>query len=73
MTRWLTLFGIILVSALAAQAELCAQCKEGMYTADIGKCVACGGTTGSGAFKLCKPCSGKLGQCEHCRARGRTC
>ena len=52
-----------------APAELCTKCKARAYTADVGKCVACGGHTGSGAFKLCSKCSTKLGQCEHCRAK----
>ena len=49
-------------------AELCGKCKGGMYIMSVGKCVECGGFAGSGAFKLCKACSAKLGQCEHCRA-----
>jgi len=39
-----------------------------MFTADVGKCVVCGGDTTSGAHKLCPRCSARLGQCEHCRA-----
>jgi outer membrane protein assembly factor BamB len=57
----------LLLLAGPAGAALCDKCKDMMYTADIGKCVECGGTTSSGAFKLCKACSEKLGQCEHCR------
>ena len=58
----------LLLAAGVASAELCGKCKGGMYIMSIGKCVDCGGHTGSGAFKLCKACSAKLGQCEHCRA-----
>jgi len=54
--------------ASSALAELCPKCKGKMYIQNIGKCVACGGHTTSGAFKLCPKCSAKLGQCEHCRA-----
>ena len=51
-----------------ASAELCAKCKGRMYIQNIGTCKECGGHTTSGAFKLCKKCSAKLGECEHCRA-----
>jgi len=54
--------------AVPAAADLCAKCKGKMYIQNIGKCEACGGPTSSGAFKLCKKCSARLGQCEHCRA-----
>lgn len=61
--------GVCLLWAFAgvALAELCPKCKKLMFTADIGKCRECGGATSSGAFKLCKKCSAKLKQCEHCR------
>ncbi len=58
----------VLVLAAPAGAELCEKCKDGAYIMSVGECVECGGPTGSGAFKLCKKCSAKLGQCEHCRA-----
>ncbi len=64
--------GIVALAACVcgapARAELCPKCKERMYTTDIGTCVHCGGHTSSGAFKLCRECSAKLGQCECCRA-----
>jgi inhibitor of cysteine peptidase len=62
--------GIALVALLGgvAAADLCPKCKGQMYTQDVGKCKACGGDTASGAFALCKACSAKLKQCEHCRA-----
>ncbi len=62
--------GVCLLWAFAgaALAELCPKCKKLMFTADIGKCKECGGWTSSGAFKLCRKCSAKLKQCEHCRA-----
>ena len=56
------------VFAGAAGADLCPKCKGKVYIGNIGKCVECGGPTSSGAFKLCRKCSTKLGQCEHCRA-----
>jgi serpin B len=59
---------VLLVVISSALADLCPKCKGMMFTADIGKCVNCGGMTTSGAFKLCKACSAKLGQCEACRA-----
>jgi len=63
---------LALLTALAsapARGELCPKCKGKMYIMNIGKCVECGGMTTSGAFKLCKKCSTKLGECEHCRAK----
>ena len=64
------LFGAIVLATTAspATADLCEKCKGKMYITNIGKCVECGKWTSSGAFKLCKKCSTKLGQCEHCRA-----
>lgn len=59
---------IVLVQGVSALAGLCAKCKDKMYTADVGRCSECGKGTASGAFKLCKDCSAKLKQCEHCRA-----
>lgn len=66
--RWL--LGLAFVGLLGpmAWADLCAKCKELAYTDDVGKCVECGAPTSSGAFKLCRRCSAKLGQCERCRA-----
>ncbi len=58
----------VLVLAAPAGAELCEKCKGKMFIMSVGKCVECGGFTGSGAHKLCRKCSAKLGQCEHCRA-----
>ena len=68
MKRWISIIGMVLATALAARAELCAQCKDNMYVANVGQCVECQGHTSSGAFKLCKACSARLSQCEHCRA-----
>jgi inhibitor of cysteine peptidase len=64
------LFGVVVLAAMAspAAAKLCGKCEGKMYIASVGKCVECGKWTSSGAFKLCKKCSTKLGQCEHCRA-----
>ena len=59
---------MLLWQANTAIAELCPQCKDRVYTADIGRCKECGGATTSGAFQLCPACSAKLHQCEHCRA-----
>jgi len=65
-----TLFGAVVLAAVVspAAAELCGPCKGKMYITNIGKCVECGKWTSSGTFKLCKKCSAKLRQCEHCRA-----
>lgn len=49
-----------------ATAELCQKCRTLSYIAPVGKCISCDGTTGSGAFKLCKKCSGNQGKCQHC-------
>ena len=62
------LVGLVAVVSSPARGELCPKCKGKMYIMNIGKCVGCGGMTTSGAFKLCKKCSTKLGECEHCRA-----
>lgn len=62
------MIAVFMGTAACGWSELCVKCKDGMYTADIGTCAVCGGTTSSGAFKLCKACSTKLHQCEHCRA-----
>ncbi|MFO7899979.1 MAG: hypothetical protein R6V58_13080 [Planctomycetota bacterium] len=59
---------MMLVSA-SARAALCPKCSRKMFTADIGKCVECGGHTTSGSHKLCPKCSRRLGRCEHCRAK----
>jgi hypothetical protein len=59
--------GLLACSAVV-RGELCVKCRDMVFTADVGKCVACDGECGSGAFKLCKACSAKLRQCESCRA-----
>ena len=60
---------LVLLVAVPAKAELCGKCKGNMLIMSIGKCVECGAQTGSGAKKLCPTCSGKMGECEVCRAR----
>ena len=60
---------VLALSPVAARADLCPKCKDGVYIQTIGTCVVCGGTTTSGAFKLCRACSAKLTECEHCRAK----
>ena len=68
MKRLFFAVAVLMLVASPACAELCAKCAKLNYTQDVGTCVVCGGETSSGAFKLCKACSRKLGQCEHCRA-----
>ncbi|HUW58042.1 MAG TPA: hypothetical protein VMZ92_15485 [Planctomycetota bacterium] len=68
MKRLILALIVMWVASPPAAGALCGKCRDRMYTADVGTCVVCGGETSSGAFKLCKACSGKLGQCEHCRA-----
>ena len=70
MKRLVIALGVlaVLVPAAPVGAELCQTCKGRYYPGDLGKCVVCGKETGGGAFVLCKKCSAKLGQCEHCRA-----
>jgi hypothetical protein len=59
----------VLGAVTTARAELCPKCADRMYTMDTKQCPLCQqGWTGSGAFAMCKTCSAKLGQCEHCRA-----
>jgi serpin B len=69
MTRTaIILSAIVLFCASIAGAELCKKCKGKMYIMSIGKCTKCPNHTSSGAFKLCKTCSKKLGKCECCMA-----
>jgi len=49
-------------------ADLCPKCKGKAYILTVGVCKECGGAASSGAFKLCRKCSVRLGQCQHCRA-----
>ena len=60
---------LFLLVAANATADLCPKCRDGIYISSVGKCVVCKGHTTSGAFKLCRACSAKLAECEHCRAR----
>ena len=59
---------LALAAAAAGPGGLCEKCAPGIYIQNVGKCVECGARTSSGAFKLCRACSAKLGQCMHCRA-----
>ncbi len=59
---------LVCMWSVPARGELCPKCRGRMHTTDIGRCVNCGGHTSSGAFKLCRECSAKLGECECCRA-----
>ena len=70
----LVVAGIVVSAAFAAQpspvwAALCAKCRDLMFTESQGKCIDCGGPTGSGALQLCPACSAKRHQCEHCLAK----
>jgi hypothetical protein len=58
----------LLFLAAPGVAELCGKCRGRGYTTDVGKCAECRRGTSSGAFKLCRTCGRKLGQCERCRA-----
>ncbi|MFP4055041.1 MAG: YbhB/YbcL family Raf kinase inhibitor-like protein [Phycisphaerae bacterium] len=53
----------------ASLADLCKTCAGKMYIMSVGECEECDGHTSSGAHKLCKACSMKLNECEHCRAK----
>ncbi len=69
MKPMLRLLVAILCGATLARADLCAKCADGMYTKDAKQCPVCKEAwTGSGAFKMCRACSAKLGKCEHCVA-----
>ncbi len=59
---------VIVLAAATARGELCPKCRDLVFTMDVGQCAECPNTTGSKALKLCKKCSARLGQCEHCRA-----
>lgn len=60
---------LLLVALIAAPglADLCATCRDKAFIASIGECSQCRAETSSGAFALCKACSNRLSQCEHCR------
>ena len=45
---------------------LCDACSKMAFTADIGTCEDCSGTTSSGAFELCDTCAVKAGVCKAC-------
>ena len=55
------------VFTLNAWANLCPKCNNLAFISSIGKCSKCENHTSSGAFKLCKQCSAKTGQCEFCQ------
>ena len=38
---------------------LCSECRDLIFTTDIGECSDCGGSTSSGAFELCASCACK--------------
>lgn len=63
----------VAVAAFSAEGQppsgLCDRCRGMMFIASVGKCVECGRPTASGAHKLCRACSGRLGECVHCRAK----
>jgi serpin B len=65
---FVAILALVLLGSGTAQADLCKKCQGMMFIQTIGTCSDCAGTTSSGAFKLCKACSVKLGQCEACRA-----
>jgi hypothetical protein len=52
-----------------ATDSLCPKCRNMAFTADVGVCDECGGTTSSGAFNLCKTCAVKKGVCQACGAK----
>jgi inhibitor of cysteine peptidase len=63
--------GVILSMASfppAAQAGLCADCRDKVFIQNVGACTRCGAATTSGAFKLCRKCSAEFRQCEACGA-----
>ncbi len=58
----------LLFTAVPVLAELCSNCKDKVFTKDIGTCTSCPGVTMSGSHKLCMKCSSQQGLCEHCKA-----
>ena len=68
MKRLALIVVVLSVFASIAPGALCGKCRGKMYIMSVGKCTQCAGHTSSGAHKLCRKCSTKLGQCEHCRA-----
>jgi len=74
LTRLFGAPGLALALALAgwagnACADLCAGCAEKAFTADVGKCSACGAQTPSSGYRFCKSCAAKAGRCEACGAK----
>lgn len=55
------------VFTLNAWAALCPKCSKLAFISNLGKCTKCENHTSSGAFKLCKQCSAKTGQCQFCQ------
>jgi hypothetical protein len=47
---------------------MCDKCAEMMFAMAMGKCTLCDNATTSMAFKLCRECAQKLGECQACRA-----
>lgn len=62
------LVAVLLLGAGGLRADLCAACRELLFTADVGECTECGGWTASAAHKLCRRCSVDRAECVHCRA-----
>lgn len=67
MKKILIVTALLLFACVPALADLCPECSQKMFTADIGKCANCGADTSSGGKQLCPACSEKLHQCEACR------
>ena len=71
MTRRLSACLAVMIAGLVrrgAGRTLCPKCRDLMFIDAAGTCVVCGGTTASGALKLCPKCSASLHRCEHCLA-----
>jgi len=67
MKRLVLIAAAVALLSSAAPAALCGKCRGKMFISSIGKCTLCTNHTGSGAHKLCRKCSAKRKQCEHCR------
>ena len=60
---------VVFGQVVTVRAALCEKCRDLMFVDSQGRCIDCGGPTGSTALQLCPQCSARRRQCEHCLAK----